>query len=308
MSTPAVSVLLPVYNGGSYFEETLLSLERQTLDSVEWILIDDGSTDDTPARLRRWTARNPRLKSHSRENRGLVPTLNEALSRCTAPYIARMDADDIAAPTRLAEQLTFLSAHPDHVAVGSAVRVIDPKGRVLKPYTPPLTHEGVLADALNGNGGAIIHPTLFVRRAAMEQIGGYSPAFGGYAEDLDLYLRLADIGRLANLPALLLDYRVHHKSYNHTRSTKQKDLVLTATNTARRRRGLPEMTELNVPLTADTRAETHRKWALWAAEGGNHRTALLHAWLGLLRAPAARPSRQTFGFALRRFLSGSGRS
>lgn len=303
MSTPAVSVLLPIYNGGPYLEPALRSLERQSLDSVEWIVIDDGSTDDTSSVLKRWAARNPKLKYLSRENKGLVPTLNEALAKCTAPYVARMDADDIATSDRFDKQLAFLASHPDHVAVGSAVRVVDPKGRVLKPYMPPLAHDGILNDALNGSGGAIIHPTLFVRRSAMEQIGGYSAAFGGYAEDLDLYLRLADIGHLANLPALLLDYRVHHKSYNHTRSDQQKDLVLAAANTARRRRQLPELNELAVPLAPSTRAETHCKWAHWAVEGGNDRTALLHAWLGLLRAPASRPCQKTFAYAFRRFLS-----
>ena len=218
--TLEVSVLLPVYNAAAYLEEAIRSVLTQSLGAFELIAVNDGSSDGSEAILRRLAAADRRIRVISRDNTGIVAHLNEALSAATAPLIARMDADDLCHPDRLRQQKAAFDADAGLALLGAAVEVIDPAGRPLMIQPRPLTHEAIVDRLRVGDGGAVVHPVLMARKEVLERIGGYLPRYQ-YAEDLDLYLRVAEVGRLANLQAPLLQYRFHSSSINAANAADQ---------------------------------------------------------------------------------------
>lgn len=283
MSTrPLISVVIPVYNAERYLQSAIQSILSQTLQRFEIIAVDDGSKDRSKEILTAIAATELRLRVISRPNTGIVGALNDGLAVATGEFVARMDADDIALPSRFAEQLKFLQANPDHVAVGTDVLYTDPKGAPLIRHRPALAHEAIVDQLVQANGGAIIHPTLMVRRATLEKIGRYRPETQNFFEDLDLYLRLADVGRLANLPEVHLHYRQHLKSIN--RMPGPRDLLRRQiVNPYRRRYALPEfgpaVPDPNAPRNA---ADWYRHWAFEAARGNHWRSARRNALLACI--------------------------
>jgi hypothetical protein len=201
-----VSVVLPVYNAERFVVEAVESILRQSLAAFELIVIDDGSTDRSRDLLAAIDSRDPRIRLISRENRGLTRSLNEGLNAATGEYVAIMNADDIALPDRLARQAAFLDAHPRVAAVGTQTQLLgDDRGR--GPSTRlPESPEAVRAFMLRAS--PLAHPSVMLRRSAALAIGGYRPQMEP-AEDYDLWLRLAEHHDLANLPEVLLEYRVH---------------------------------------------------------------------------------------------------
>lgn len=235
---PVVSVVLPVFNAARYLSAALASVQTQTFGDFEVIAVDDGSSDGSGAILDRIAATEPRLRVIRRPNTGIVGALNDGLAAARGEFIARMDADDICLPERFALQVEFLRRHPDCVCVGSAFRFIDDTGAHLKECRRQIEHDAIERDLLGGDGGAIIHPAAMVRRDAVVRVGGYR-ASAQWIEDLDLYLRLARLGRLANLERVLLHYRLHVKSVNFTRNTGRHQRKLAILAEAHAERGLP---------------------------------------------------------------------
>ncbi len=205
-SPPRVSVVLPVYNAERFVGEAIDSILGQTLADFELIVIDDGSTDATGTILADRAARDPRIRLVTRENRGLTPTLNEGLAAARADYVAIMNADDVALAERLERQAAFLDAHPAVAAVGSQTRLILADGTPGPSVSLPQTPADVRA--FLPKASPLAHPAVMFRRAAVIAAGGYRPQIEP-AEDYDLWLRLADRYGLANLPNVLLHYRVH---------------------------------------------------------------------------------------------------
>ncbi|MEM1211371.1 MAG: glycosyltransferase family A protein [Planctomycetota bacterium] len=216
---PRVSVLIPVYNAESHLDEALDSIRGQSLADFECITVNDGSTDGSLHKLQETAAHDPRFRVIDQPNGGIVAALNAGLEQCSAAYVARMDADDIALPERLAAQHHFLEASPQIVAVGGTARRIDSANHRLDAIQNPTDPQRASAMALAG-GYALLHPTMMIRRAALKQIGGYDPAYQN-SEDLDLILRLLQVGGLANLAEEVLLYRQangtmsgrYHKTY-----------------------------------------------------------------------------------------------
>jgi glycosyltransferase involved in cell wall biosynthesis len=206
MNTPSVSVVMSVYNGERWLAETLASLRMQTFTDFEIVAIDDGSSDGSKAILEAAAASDHRYRIISQENRGLVAALNLGLKEARAPLVARIDADDIAEPERLERQVGFMNAHPEVVALGSAIRVIDASGRFLRTQSYPLGPSAVAKSMQLGS--ALAHPAVMMRREAVLGVGGYREAFR-HAEDYDLWLRLGDRHDLDNLSQPLLRYREH---------------------------------------------------------------------------------------------------
>ncbi|WP_367027404.1 glycosyltransferase [Methylococcus sp. ANG] len=203
-STPRVTVLFPVYNGEQYLREALESLLTQTYRDFSLLAIDDGSTDSSLEILR--SVKDPRLSVKiNPTNRGLINTLNEGLELVQSEYIARMDADDIATPYRLEEQLAFMDAHPDvGLCGGYYERFTDTESIVV---CPPTTHEDISYALIFDN--VMAHNTVMFRRSVLERHRlRYDPAFA-YAEDYELWVRFARYSRLANLPRVLVRYRFH---------------------------------------------------------------------------------------------------
>lgn len=297
---PRVDILMPVFNAGRFLDEALRSIRAQTWTDFRLILINDGSTDDSAERCRAAAAADPRLLCVDQVNLGITRSLNRALALATAPFVARMDADDIAFPERLARQVAHLAAHPEIVALGAAVIYLDAAGRPVKPCPRSTDHEQLEPALLAGDGGALIHPVVVFRRAALEQAGLYRPETQ-YVEDLDLYLRLARLGRLANLPEPLLYYRVHGTSINFTRNAGRHETKLRVLADAHRQRGLPFAPEQLPPPTqnwADLAAHD-RDWAVTSMQYGQRRVAVSHALRACRLQPGNRAAWRVLAYALR---------
>ena len=283
---PIISVLMPVYNGAKYLAVAIQSVCAQTFRDFEFIAVDDGSTDHSLQILQQCAQADSRLKIVSRPNTGIVGALNDGLAAARGEFVARMDADDIALPTRFEKQLAAMRLDHACVALGSAVLFTDPEGRPLKVYSPTLSHASIEEELARGNGGALIHPTVLFRRDALVRCGGYREQYN-YIEDLDLYVRLLDAGRLSNLPDVLLHYRQHPHSVNHrkgSRAVKAAEIIAPL----RQRKGLPPLTAEELAQDSpnlQTVADCYRKWALDAAEGGN----ILSARANALRAVRHNP-------------------
>lgn len=207
MGVPAISVAMSVYNGEPYLAEAVESVLAQTFTDFEFLILDDGSTDESRDTVSRLGARDSRIRPIFRENRGLIASLNQLLAEARAPLIARMDADDVCMPQRFERQVAFLAAHPDHGVVGSWSQDIDEHGRLLRcdGVDHPVSHEAMLASIETG-GSLLCHPAVMFRAEVVRAAGGYRAAFR-HCEDLDLWLRLATRTRIANIPERLLRYR-----------------------------------------------------------------------------------------------------
>ena len=184
---PAITdVLIPAYNGAETIADSVRSIQQQTIAEIRIIVVDDGSTDMTPEIVATLATSDPRIKLIRKpSNSGIVDTLNLGLAQCTALYVARHDADDLAYPDRFAVQLAYLSSHPDCLAVGAAARRVDARGTPLGDYARMPPPE--LADPtwVPSREPYLMHPFLMVRREALMKVGGYRHAF--HSEDTDLY-------------------------------------------------------------------------------------------------------------------------
>lgn len=203
---PRVSVVLPVYNAEQFVVEAMESILRQSLAAFELVVIDDGSTDRSYALLAALADRDLRIRLITRENRGLTRSLNEGLELAAADYVAIMNADDISLPDRLARQAAFLDGHPRVAAVGTQTRLVGVErshGPITRLPESPAAMRAFLPKA-----SPLAHPSVMLRRPLVLAIGGYRPQMEP-AEDYDLWLRLAEHHDLANLPDVLLEYRVH---------------------------------------------------------------------------------------------------
>jgi glycosyltransferase involved in cell wall biosynthesis len=279
-----LSVLLPVFNASRYLRQALDSLWVQSLRDFEVIAIDDGSTDGSLSILLKYAAKDARVHVISRSNTGIVGALNDGLKECEGEFVARMDADDVCLPERLAQQVGFLSSNPDCVALGTDVLYTDPEGAPLIRHRPALDHSGIVSQLLDGNGGAMIHPSVMFRRRALERVGGYRERYQ-WIEDLDLYIRLSEMGSLANLPDVHLHYRQHLRSVNRTKE-KKDSLRREIVDSFRQKHGLQPLPKGGGEGTENqSQADWRRHWAFDAARGGHWDSARKNAVLALRSAP-----------------------
>lgn len=278
MPEPLVSVVMPVYNGRRYLRDAVQSVLAQTLRDFELIAIDDGSTDASGDLLERMAESDPRIVVLRQTNAGATRALNLGISRARGQFVARMDADDVCLPRRFERQVEFLRSHLDHVAVGSAVQMIDPEGNPLCESRWPLTHEELDAATLAAKSiGGLAHPTAMIRTASLREVGAYREKFR-VAQDKDLWLRLAEVGRLANLPDVLLKYRFHGESTGARKGSEQQAAFEEAIADACRRRGIaiparPAVRKSFLPRFPEPQAQL----AMYAISGCNFSTARRHA-------------------------------
>jgi glycosyltransferase involved in cell wall biosynthesis len=296
---PAVSVILACYNTERYIASAVRSILAQTFRDFELILIDDGSTDRSAEICKQLAAEDSRIHLISRPNKGLTKTLNEGLWLATAPLIARMDADDVSLPTRFEKQVAYLNEHSECVCVGTRVTLIDPYDSPISVAEHKLDHESIDADLLKGIGWAIVHPAAMMRTEAVRRAGGYREQFKT-SQDLDLWLRLAEIGRLANLPEPLVEYRQHFESVAFNKADDQWNCKAQIIGDAYDRRGLkrPEQWSFNkrVPLPI---VEQLKRWAWAALKAGNPGIARKHAVQVMKRQPLSVDSWRVMYCALR---------
>jgi len=282
----AASVLLPVYNAGRHLAQAVESVLNQTFKNFEVLLLNDGSVDNSLQILNSFSSTDRRCRVYSWSNRGLIATLNAGLELAETEFIIRMDADDICRPQRFEKQVSFLRSHPDHVAVGTRALLIDADGMPIVEMMDSYSHEEIERALFSGRVG-IMHPSAMIRADALKAIGGYRPGFP-HAEDMDLFLRLSEVGRLANLPEVLLDYRQHLASVGYRHAEQQWASARNAVLDACKRRGIAwanveEKMQLN--FRPQTSSDIHRKWGWWALRGGNLQTARKHTFQALKSRP-----------------------
>lgn len=208
IESPRVSVLMPVYRPDlGYLREAIESIRAQTFAGWELLVVEDGGPSGVAALIRELG--DPRIHHHERAARtSLADALNDGLSLCRAPLVARMDSDDVATAARLERQIGFLDANAEIAVVGSTITVIDASGRVIGHRRLPTSYPQIASTLRRYN--CVAHPAVMFRRDVVTAAGGYR---AGLAEDYDLWCRLVSRGaRIENLPDALLTYRFHEEA------------------------------------------------------------------------------------------------
>jgi glycosyltransferase involved in cell wall biosynthesis len=218
MTKPEVSVLLPVYNAGTYLREAVESILHQTYRKFELIIVDDGSTDESVAYLS--GLRDPRTRiERSEKNHGIIATLNRGIGLCRAPLIARMDSDDIAESERLAEQKRVMDSENKLAVLGSDFVPFgnEKQGSWIRFFEP----EEIAIALLFEN--PICHPTVMLRRSELPE--PVYPKDYPHAEDYALWVKCGAKAKLRNLPKKLLRYRAHVGQVSRLHSETQNESI-----------------------------------------------------------------------------------
>jgi glycosyltransferase involved in cell wall biosynthesis len=212
---------MPVYNGGDYLKEAIDSILNQTYTHFEFIIINDGSTDNSEEIILSYKdsriiyVKNP-------ENYKLIKTLNIGFSIAKGCYIARMDADDISHLNRLQKQVQFLEENEEYGLVGSGVNLLNGQNKSQLLYHTD--HES-LKFAL-AFYCPFIHPSVMIRKTIIENMEMVFDERFVHAEDYELWTRLAFKTKMANLPEYLLDYRVHDSQISSQHNIHQIELAI----------------------------------------------------------------------------------
>jgi len=295
---PRASVIMAVRDGGPLLDLAIASVLGQTVSALELVVVDDGSTDDTADRLRSAAAQDARVRLLSTSGLGQAPALVLGCAAASAPVLVRLDADDLARPDRLERQLVVLDLQPEVVLVGSAAEYADAGGVVFHRECPD-DDDAALRQVLLDRGPPFVHSSTAFRRSAYERVGGYRPIFAP-AEDYDLWLRLAELGRLRCLPEPLVTYRVRPAQLTSTMTVRMARSALVAREVAAARfrsepepvltAGLDDSVLLALGVDAGRVREEFLRLAMW--------------WAATLRsagdeAGAIRLWRQALGTAVR---------
>jgi hypothetical protein len=271
---PLVSVLLPVYNAAPYLAESVQSILDQTFDDFELIAVDDGSVDGSGEILERLARADGRLRVFLLPHRGQSSTRNFTICQARGEFLAEQDSDDLSLPRRLELQVGYLRDHPDCVVVGGRGEQMDPDGDRIGEIPVRRVHDEIEEELLRGRGSAIIHSAAAYRRDAVLAVGGYHEGLE-LSEDLDLFLKLAERGRLANLPDLVVRQRRHPRSVS---ATSREEYARSAVNrvlqdTYRRRGWREDEIVVQSYYSPRTEAEMYLVWTAQALQAGHLRTA-----------------------------------
>lgn len=215
---PTVSVVMSVHNGERFLQEAVGSILAQTWSDFEFIVVDDASTDRTPAILD--ALHDPRIvRLRNEANLGLTKSLNRGLQQARGRYIARLDADDLSEPQRLARQVEYLEGHPEIVVLGTWTTEIDENGREIGALEIVPDPDFIAWELTRRN--VVYQSSVLMRREQVLRLGGYDPAFP-YAQDHDLWTRVIRAGgKVALLPEKLTRYRRSGGQITRTRAAEQ---------------------------------------------------------------------------------------
>jgi glycosyltransferase involved in cell wall biosynthesis len=222
-TVPKVSVLMSVYNGASYLRQSVQSILDQTFLDFEFIIVNDGSTDNTQEILE--SVSDPRVQVLMQPNTGLTKALNRGLKLCRGEFIARMDADDLSMPERLERQLIFFDKHPEVGMVGTAYFEIDDNGRVLSEKACLLEDNQLRKVLIKYN--PFCHTSTMIRKSVLSRVGFYDESFP-YAQDYELWFRIAKHYKLANLPQFLTKNRIRDDNISFAFESQQLKYAIKA--------------------------------------------------------------------------------
>ena len=234
MKAPAVTVLMPVYNGERFVRDAIQSILQQTWTDLELLIVNDGSTDRTRQILNAYDDPRIRILDHS-TNIGLAKSLNLGLAAARAPLIARQDADDRSHPDRLRMQLEFMHRNPEVALLGTQARILNKRGRISRRpgWERAVTDKAIRFQLLFDN--PFIHTSVMFRRDIVwHELGGYDETFPT-GQDFELWSRVAARYQVCNLPAMLIDYRFHGSSTSarYDDSHLERSSVIVADNLRR---------------------------------------------------------------------------
>lgn len=217
VSSPAVTVLMPVYNGEKYLREAIESILGQTFTDFEFLIINDGSSDASVDIIGSYRDQRIRLVNNDK-NLGLIAALNRGLELAAGKYLARMDCDDISLPERLARQVAYMDSHQETAVCGTWFRKFGAgKDKLVRWHpTSPGIRCGLLFDSM------IAHPTVMLRQQFLKKHGLYYDPACRNAEDYALWIDVAEYGDLANLDEVLLLYRVHSAQITQSAAEGQR--------------------------------------------------------------------------------------
>jgi glycosyltransferase involved in cell wall biosynthesis len=214
--TPKISVIITVFNGDAFLNDTLESLFKQDDDDFEIVVINDGSTDKTSDILCDWVDRESQLRVFNKEHLGRIGALNEGIKQARGRYIAISDADDLSRVDRLRIQAHYLDTHPSVGMVGSYAKVIDDKGLLTgDEIIAPENHVDIVRILLRYN--PFVHSSVMYRRDILGGTGGYTSRFiPGF--EWEMYAKIIEQAEVATIPEFLVLYRRYPTSLTFRRS------------------------------------------------------------------------------------------
>lgn len=214
-----ITVLMPVYNAGKYLVEAIDSVLNQTLGDFEFLIINDGSTDNTEELIRSYT--DPRIRLINQPNGGVSAALNTGLALARGTYIARFDGDDICYPSRLEKQYAFMQLHPEYIVIGSDADYMSEEGDFLFTYRNTGHSNEEIQERINVYC-PFVHSSVFYRKAPVLETGGYEVNAHSF-EDYFLWKHLIKKGKVCNFKDPLIKVRFNASSV--TVDEKDRDPV-----------------------------------------------------------------------------------
>jgi glycosyltransferase involved in cell wall biosynthesis len=240
-----ISVLMSAYNSDKYIDKTINSILTQSYKNFEFIIVDDGSTDNTLDILKKYSKQDKKIKLIiNNKNLGLTKSLNKALKLSKSKYIARIDADDLSLENRLQKQFDYLEENKDIAACGTQGIYIDENNKELGKKLLPTSYKNIKNKLIFNN--QFIHSSLFIRKSVLDKVGVYNEKFRT-SQDYELMLRIAEKNKVTNLDIALVKWRVHNNSISWT-SKKQEIDALKARCFAITKYNYPKLKGLSIIL------------------------------------------------------------
>jgi len=225
---PTITVLLSVYNAESYVDIAIESILKQTFTDFELIAIDDCSVDKSWDIVQQYAKLDNRvIAKRNKDNLGGCKTLNEGLKLAKGKYIARLDNDDWCYPDRLEKQFNFLEAHPDVGILGGVMEIMNQHGEVTAQRKYNTSDQEIRNNIFRYS--PFSHPLVMIRKSILDKVGFYNPIFAP-ADDYELYFRIGEVSKFANLPDIILRYRVISSSITFMQTKKMELATINVRN------------------------------------------------------------------------------
>jgi glycosyltransferase involved in cell wall biosynthesis len=299
---------MPVFNTLRYVGDALASIQKQSFTDFELIVLDDGSTDGSTRVLKEFAAIDPRMRLLEQPNQGLIASRNRLLAEAQGEFVAWMDSDDLSHPDRLVNQVRVFDADDRLVCLGTNILVVDPDGLPLGTEEYPQFHEAIRSEQMLGGG--VRFPSTIIRRTHALAAGGFRNPFR-MGEDFDFLLRVAERGRIGNLPDFLYVYRQHLFNTCATLGTSwpQYRAIILELAAERQESGADKLQRGETVILPETSSRETRKfiplillqWARRALRAGDRARAFRYTFKAIWVAPLQQVAwRQLVKLILRR--------
>lgn len=226
-NNPLISVVMAVYNGQDYVADAVESILAQTFTNFEFIIIDDGSTDQSKEILKQYASQDSRIRLYSQENMGLTRSLNRGIQYAQTEYIARQDADDISVLDRLEKQWAYLQLHTECFLLGTAYEDVDEDNQLIGFQSIPLLEEDEDLRREIANFNPFCHSSMIFRRDSKKISCNYDESFY-CSQDYELWIRFLKAHQAAILPEALVRKRTLGKMISVQKERLQRWCALRA--------------------------------------------------------------------------------